>query len=110
MADYKWCVFGYSYIRYVRETFRPVLTEEVEKVLVKYYQKQRRSSHENKGSGCIFSQLRLNINPIIFSLLVARTTIRMLESLIRLAQGELSAQQSLFALLIIFLMLQHMQD
>ncbi|KAL3687364.1 hypothetical protein R1sor_013673 [Riccia sorocarpa] len=54
------------YILYVRTEFKPTLTPEAETVIVSYYQLQRRSGHEN----------------------AARTTIRMLESLIRLAQAH----------------------
>ncbi|CAK9250640.1 unnamed protein product [Sphagnum jensenii] len=55
-----------SYIRYVRQNFNPVLTTEAERVISSYYQHQRRSASPN----------------------AARTTIRMLESLIRLAQAH----------------------
>ncbi|GFP86780.1 probable DNA helicase mcm9 [Phtheirospermum japonicum] len=54
------------YIHYVKGYFRPVLTKEAEKVISSYYQLQRRSATQN----------------------AARTTIRMLESLIRLAQAH----------------------
>ncbi|KAJ7543010.1 hypothetical protein O6H91_09G022000 [Diphasiastrum complanatum] len=54
------------YILYVKQKFRPVLTPEAEKVIISYYQLQRRSAVQN----------------------AARTTIRMLESLIRLAQAH----------------------
>ncbi|KAK6156777.1 hypothetical protein DH2020_011025 [Rehmannia glutinosa] len=54
------------YILYVKGYFRPVLTKEAEKVISSYYQLQRRSATQN----------------------AARTTIRMLESLIRLAQAH----------------------
>ncbi|CAA0807349.1 Probable DNA helicase MCM9 [Striga hermonthica] len=54
------------YIYYVKGYFRPVLTKEAEKIISSYYQLQRRSAAQN----------------------AARTTIRMLESLIRLAQAH----------------------
>ncbi|KAJ1396514.1 P-loop containing nucleoside triphosphate hydrolase [Sesbania bispinosa] len=54
------------YIHYVKETFRPVLTREAEIVISSYYQLQRKSATHN----------------------AARTTVRMLESLIRLAQAH----------------------
>ncbi|XP_026416439.1 probable DNA helicase MCM9 [Papaver somniferum] len=54
------------YIHYVKEHFRPVLTKEAESIISSYYQLQRRTATEN----------------------AARTTVRMLESLIRLAQGH----------------------
>ncbi|XP_020089705.1 probable DNA helicase MCM9 isoform X1 [Ananas comosus] len=54
------------YIHYVKQHFKPVLTKESEKVISSYYQLQRRSANHN----------------------VARTTVRMLESLIRLAQAH----------------------
>ncbi|CAN6480057.1 unnamed protein product [Victoria cruziana] len=54
------------YILYVKRYFQPVLTKEAERVLSSYYQLQRRSALQN----------------------AARTTIRMLESLIRLAQAH----------------------
>ncbi|KAL1534354.1 DNA helicase mcm9, variant 2 [Salvia divinorum] len=54
------------YIHFVKGNFRPVLTKEAEKVITSYYQLQRRSATQN----------------------AARTTVRMLESLIRLAQAH----------------------
>ncbi|XP_020221039.1 probable DNA helicase MCM9 isoform X2 [Cajanus cajan] len=54
------------YIQYVKEHFRPVLTREAEIVISSYYQLQRKSATHN----------------------AARTTVRMLESLIRLAQAH----------------------
>ncbi|KAM3377519.1 putative DNA helicase MCM9 isoform X2 [Capsicum galapagoense] len=54
------------YIQFVKKYFRPVLTKEAEKVISSYYQLQRRSATQN----------------------AARTTVRMLESLIRLAQAH----------------------
>ncbi|XP_042007045.1 probable DNA helicase MCM9 [Salvia splendens] len=54
------------YIHFVKGYFRPVLTKEAEKVISSYYQLQRRSATLN----------------------AARTTVRMLESLIRLAQAH----------------------
>ncbi|KAL6349713.1 hypothetical protein AAG906_041120 [Vitis piasezkii] len=54
------------YIHFVKGYFKPVLTKEAEKVISSYYQLQRRSATHN----------------------AARTTVRMLESLIRLAQAH----------------------
>ncbi|KAJ8529904.1 hypothetical protein K7X08_036739 [Anisodus acutangulus] len=54
------------YIQFVKKYFRPVLTKEAEKIISSYYQLQRRSATQN----------------------AARTTVRMLESLIRLAQAH----------------------
>ncbi|XP_057860772.2 probable DNA helicase MCM9 isoform X2 [Cryptomeria japonica] len=54
------------YIHFVKGNFRPVLTKQAERVISSYYQLQRRSATQN----------------------AARTTIRMLESLIRLAQAH----------------------
>lgn len=54
------------YIHYVKENFRPILTKDAESVISSYYQLQRRSATQN----------------------AARTTVRMLESLIRLAQAH----------------------
>ncbi|KAK2971790.1 hypothetical protein RJ640_018479, partial [Escallonia rubra] len=54
------------YIHFVKGYFRPVLTKEAEKIISSYYQLQRRSATDN----------------------AARTTVRMLESLIRLAQAH----------------------
>ncbi|KAK7412145.1 hypothetical protein VNO78_03594 [Psophocarpus tetragonolobus] len=54
------------YINYVKEHFKPVLTREAERVISSYYQLQRKSATYN----------------------AARTTVRMLESLIRLAQAH----------------------
>ncbi|CAM0951862.1 unnamed protein product [Alopecurus aequalis] len=54
------------YIHYVKQRFKPVLTKEAERVISGYYQLQRRSGTQN----------------------AARTTVRMLESLIRLAQAH----------------------
>ncbi|BAF19072.1 probable DNA helicase MCM9 isoform X1 [Oryza sativa Japonica Group] len=54
------------YIHYVKQHFKPVLTKEAERVISSYYQRQRQSGTRN----------------------AARTTVRMLESLIRLAQAH----------------------
>ncbi|XP_077224406.1 minichromosome maintenance 9 isoform X2 [Tasmannia lanceolata] len=54
------------YIHYVKGHFKPILTKEAERVISSYYQLQRRSATQN----------------------AARTTVRMLESLIRLAQAH----------------------
>lgn len=54
------------YIHFVKRYFKPVLTKEAERVISSYYQLQRRSATQN----------------------AARTTVRMLESLIRLAQAH----------------------
>ncbi|KAK9130119.1 hypothetical protein Sjap_010606 [Stephania japonica] len=54
------------YIHYVKRQFKPILTREAERVISSYYQLQRRSALEN----------------------ASRTTVRMLESLIRLAQAH----------------------
>ncbi|XP_042506179.1 probable DNA helicase MCM9 isoform X1 [Macadamia integrifolia] len=54
------------YIHFVKRHFKPVLTKDAERVISSYYQLQRRSATEN----------------------AARTTVRMLESLIRLAQAH----------------------
>ncbi|GJT55471.1 probable DNA helicase MCM9 [Tanacetum coccineum] len=57
------------YIHFVRGYFRPTLSKAAEEVISSYYQLQRRSATENAGSN-------------------TRTTVRMLESLIRLAQAH----------------------
>ncbi|XP_075673193.1 putative DNA helicase MCM9 [Castanea sativa] len=54
------------YIHFVKGYFKPVLTKEAETVISSYYQLQRKSAAHN----------------------AARTTVRMLESLIRLAQAH----------------------
>lgn len=54
------------YIHFVKGSFKPVLTKDAEEIISSYYQLQRRSATQN----------------------VARTTVRMLESLIRLAQAH----------------------
>ncbi|XP_052193198.1 probable DNA helicase MCM9 isoform X2 [Diospyros lotus] len=54
------------YIHFVKGYFKPVLTKEAERVISSYYQMQRRIAVQN----------------------AARTTVRMLESLIRLAQAH----------------------
>ncbi|KAF8406052.1 hypothetical protein HHK36_008132 [Tetracentron sinense] len=54
------------YIQFVKGYFKPVLTKEAERIISSYYQLQRRSAIQN----------------------AARTTVRMLESLIRLAQAH----------------------
>ncbi|XP_023750740.1 probable DNA helicase MCM9 isoform X1 [Lactuca sativa] len=55
-----------SYIHFVKGYFRPTLSKEAENVISRYYQLQRSIATEN----------------------AARTTVRMLESLIRLAQAH----------------------
>ncbi|PIA52022.1 hypothetical protein AQUCO_01000125v1 [Aquilegia coerulea] len=55
-----------TYIHFVRRYFKPNLTKEAERIISSYYQLQRRSATDN----------------------AARTTVRMLESLIRLAQAH----------------------
>ncbi|CAI0401926.1 unnamed protein product [Linum tenue] len=55
-----------KYINFVKGYFKPLLTTEAEEVISSYFQLQRRSATDN----------------------AARTTIRMLESLIRLAQAH----------------------
>ncbi|VFQ78231.1 unnamed protein product [Cuscuta campestris] len=54
------------YIHFVKRNFQPVLSKEAENIISSYYQLQRRFATEN----------------------AARTTVRMLESLIRLAQAH----------------------
>ncbi|XP_071931099.1 probable DNA helicase MCM9 isoform X3 [Coffea arabica] len=54
------------YIHFVKRNVRPVLSKEAENVISRYFQLQRRSATQN----------------------AARTTVRMLESLIRLAQAH----------------------
>ncbi|OVA20899.1 Mini-chromosome maintenance [Macleaya cordata] len=54
------------YIHFVKGYFKPVLTKEAERIISSYYQLQRRTATQN----------------------AARTTVRMLESLIRLAQAH----------------------
>ncbi|KAL6605948.1 hypothetical protein ACP70R_041601 [Stipagrostis hirtigluma subsp. patula] len=54
------------YIHYVKKEFKPVLTKEAERVIQSYYQLQRKSEARN----------------------AARTTVRLLGSLIRLAQAH----------------------
>lgn len=82
--------FTIRYIHYVKGYFRPVLTKEAEKVISSYYQLQRRSATQN--AGFVYRTIEITLwhshfNLIIIGLFSARTTIRMLESLIRLAQG-----------------------
>ncbi|KAL2903150.1 putative DNA helicase MCM9 [Bienertia sinuspersici] len=55
-----------KYINYVKGHFKPVITKDAERVISSYYQLQRRSGTDN----------------------AARITVRMLESLIRLAQAH----------------------
>eukprot|EP00126_Sphaerothecum_destruens_P007015 Sdes_comp19646_c0_seq1m11440 len=54
------------YIHYVKTKFSPVMTPQSERVLIQYYQRQRLADQRN----------------------AARTTIRLLESLVRLAQAH----------------------
>lgn len=76
-----------AYICYVKNTFQPKLSDESTKILAKYYQLQRRMSDR----------------------IAARTTIRLLESLVRLAQAharlmfrdEVIEQDAIMAILIV---------
>ncbi|KAF8660799.1 hypothetical protein HU200_057385 [Digitaria exilis] len=67
VSEVKWTLTQLRrYINYVKKQFKPVLTKDAEIVISSYYQLQRKSGTHN----------------------AARTTVRMLESLIRLAQAH----------------------
>ncbi|KAF8772641.1 hypothetical protein HU200_005605 [Digitaria exilis] len=67
VSEVKWTLSQLRrYINYVKKQFKPVLTKDAEIVISSYYQLQRKSGTHN----------------------AARTTVRMLESLIRLAQAH----------------------
>ncbi|CAN6202066.1 unnamed protein product [Urochloa humidicola] len=69
VSEVKWTLSQLRrYINYVKKQFKPVLTKKAEIVISSYYQLQRKSGTHN----------------------AARTTVRMLESLIRLAQAHAS--------------------
>jgi hypothetical protein len=76
-----------SYFAYVKNQFKPKITKESGEILTKYYQLQRKMSDR----------------------IAARTTIRLLESLVRLAQAharlmfreEVTLQDAIFSVLII---------
>lgn len=57
-----------AYFSYIKATFHPILTPEAKRILGQYYCLQRKSDSKN----------------------AARTTIRLLESMIRVAQGRYS--------------------
>nr|CAB3467494.1 unnamed protein product [Digitaria exilis] len=72
VSEVKWTLTQLRrYINYVKKQFKPVLTKDAEIVISSYYQLQRKSGTHN----------------------AARTTVRMLESLIRLAQGMFYKEQ-----------------
>nr|CAB3470016.1 unnamed protein product [Digitaria exilis] len=72
VSEVKWTLSQLRrYINYVKKQFKPVLTKDAEIVISSYYQLQRKSGTHN----------------------AARTTVRMLESLIRLAQGMFYKEQ-----------------
>ncbi len=78
-----------AYFSYIKSTFQPMLKPEAERVLSEYYNLQRRSDGKNAG---MFDwkwseELYLLIN------FAARTTIRLLESMIRIAQGMFSLRE-----------------
>ncbi len=74
-----------AYINCVRSRFESKLQPDSEKVLMAYYQRQRAA--DSRNAGALFFLVRLSPVEVIYWIASARTTIRMLESLIRLAQG-----------------------
>ncbi|CAN6178752.1 unnamed protein product [Urochloa humidicola] len=67
VSEVKWTLSQLRrYMNYVKKQFKPVLTKKAEIIISSYYQLQRKSGTHN----------------------AARTTVRMLESLIRLAQAH----------------------
>lgn len=70
-----------AYFSYIKATFQPELQPEAKIILGQYYRLQRRSDGKNAGV------LLTKIESINSNFVLARTTIRLLESLIRVAQG-----------------------
>lgn len=65
--DASWSVLKLrDYIAYVKSTFQPVMSVEAKQLLVRYYQIQRQSEDRSQG----------------------RTTVRLLESLVRLSEAH----------------------
>ena len=66
-GDEKWEMFRLrDYIAYVKHAFQPVMSKEAQLVLMRYYQMQRQSEERSQG----------------------RTTVRLLESLMRLSEAH----------------------
>jgi DNA helicase MCM9 len=65
--DASWSVLKLrDYIAYVKSTFQPVMSVEAKQLLMRYYQIQRQSEDRSQG----------------------RTTVRLLESLVRLSEAH----------------------
>ena len=65
--DESWSVLKLrDYIAYVKSTFQPVMSVEAKQLLMRYYQIQRQSEDRSQG----------------------RTTVRLLESLVRLSEAH----------------------
>lgn len=81
----------------MKANFRPVLTKDAETVISSYYQLQRRSATQNAGTNKAHQisdpsyRYFLFFDTGKFVAISARTTVRMLESLIRLAQGNINS-------------------
>lgn len=74
-GEEKWELFRLrDYIAYVKHAFQPVMSKEAQLVLMRYYQMQRQSEERSQG----------------------RTTVRLLESLMRLSEAHAKVMSRYF--------------
>ena len=82
-----------AYLQHVRRAYRPTMTPQAREVLAAYYRRQRqvRDTECSLSSNVfiyIFSYKQISLNEQLDARNASRTTVRMLESLVRLAQVQ----------------------